>query len=338
MYREEDIKCKFYDMTKALEAGVVDKVQFAIGKRICTFILEGYNKYLYKQGSKTLDPGIMATKGDITQYPAYQTLEYSIKTLAKTLPATYKRYVKILQDSLTIIKGHKKLFMKGFSFKNGSVAIIYGAWVQGLFDGTSLLITEQVAQSGKGKDYSPSKILLNNELFNTMEQLVDTFKAGKGVIILKNLITMSKGKTVAKESVIPALLLIGTVISGIIVALILVRNIIFFFYIKRTQLSEYLRLQAEYLKEHEVEVKHSKEFSNDEKKNIIATQRKWEDRLLNIAEFIRVEDVRVNKELKPKIDQADEELNAKFKEESQDSASYNNVEKLDMVDTDMNFL
>lgn len=336
MYSTEEVNCKIYDMTKTMESGLVTKATLYIGKKICKYLVGVAQRHLYNQSQKTIDPAIVATAGDITKYHSFTTLDYSIKVLSNNLPKSYSKYVKILQDSLNMIIGHKELFKRGYALHNGVITILYSVWVQALFDGTSLLIADELTLREKhGKNYTPSKVVTNSISFSRMEKLNRKFASGKGVKMLKNLINMSEGKTITKEAVLPILVGITGGIGAIIATFVIVRDLLFLFYIKRTQVSEYLRLQSAYLKEHEAEIKHNKDFSNTQKNEIIVAQREWQDRLLNWAEIIQVEDIRVNREVKAKIAASDNELNKEF---SSTSNITNNMDKLNEIDDGINFL
>lgn len=111
-----------------------------------------------------------------------------------------------------------------------------------------------------------------------------------------------------KEEVITGIAVGAGIVLAVVSLLTISRNIIFMIYLKRTNAAKYLELQADYLKAHEIEIKHNSNFTPAQKEDIISSQRKWRERLLKLADVIKVDDIQASNEAKKKIKSSDNEI------------------------------
>ena len=96
--------------------------------------------------------------------------------------------------------------------------------------------------------------------------------------------------------------LIGTSILNII------RNFVYWIYDSSRETGDYFEQQALYLQLHEVEIKNNPNLTEAQKKEIIAKQRKWSERLLELADTFQIDDVKAAKEAAKKAKEADDDL------------------------------
>ena len=270
---------------------------------------------VYDIGSKVLfDSAITKSAGILKDWKHYKTTTDSLKKVSTELGPKYKYYVNTIQTAIVNTESNSKIFNTSFRLKNPMLMYTYSSVVNAISVAVSLLISEVAVNKdtygAKYKEAAPSNVVVESTVFSSLRNYNNGFKKGEMSKILKTLLDQSKGITKnkpTKESVVVESIVIAGIV-GVIVLLLQVRRMLYFLYIQRTKLANYLELQVHYLKQNEVAVKANKEFTPYEKNQIITSQRKWEERLLDLAELVRVSGIDANNKTKIEMDKADKEL------------------------------
>lgn len=266
---------------------------------------------------------IPKSKGDITKYSGYKSmLEVldAIDGLAKASDATVQE-TGIIRLAIENIKALKEPFTTGFKLEKRFVQLSYNTLVLGCVDATSGVIAayinflkdgnETVVEIKASKD-KPYRVAINNlDKFNTSVKKGEFAKAlnainkENGSVKEASFVDASQVNNFIKGVSIPSSVITGSkviiAIAAIIGTLVLIRDLVFYFYKGRSKISQYLEQQAELLKLNKEVVKNNNRFSEKRKDKIIIKQEKAVKRLMKLSELLKVNAIVAEKESREEL-------------------------------------
>lgn len=238
---------------------------------------------------------IPLTKGDITKLPNYDKLRETI-TLLKDIIKEYRQDsapIDTLAEAMSNIETRKELFERSYRYDIELPMLMYNTTVLSIITGVSYMISVCIEFIKSTKD----------ETFDTVLDTV-AYKKSKEHLIYNSLMKFNKScssgdfdKSMNYLIDSKTKKLTGTVfmVGGIaIVALILniipiLREMIFFFYYARTNISDFFDVQADLLQMNAYNIEHNETRDIEERKDIAEKQIKISELFRNIAKKIAVD-------------------------------------------------
>lgn len=262
------------------------------------------NLYASVLRRKLVDFGdIPDSKGDIEKVKYYDTTMECLNILEEVSKNNNLGNIGVvdIKECLANLKKLKPQFEQGFRMNNDMVIITFNTITMACIDATSMLITEYmdyVVNSSeetmriKGKhDKKRGMVALDSiRRFNTVTKSGNTAKS-------LDYILEEQRKNFAGTEVI----ITGVIIMGLLSIVPIIRELIFFYYHGRVALSDYLKLQADFLEMNKLAVQSSKRSAKD-KNEILRKQEAIMKKLRVAADKLAINtedaDDAVKKELK----------------------------------------
>ena len=239
---------------------------------------------------------VETTKGDITKLENFKNTLNALDLLAKD--AKVSKDAATVKEAVNNIKIRKKLFSTGITADSEIVKIIYGSLVKAVVCATSLLINKTNLGGGFDDtkwDYGKKQIkpfsIFSLEVFNKY------CKEGGFDSYIQSEIDIRKAKIAKEGAFLDALMSLpfrglNAISSAVIVG---IRNLVYWVYYTRMDIADYLEHQAAYIEVNKYAVQNRSDISEDKKREIIEKQTKWQQKLLDLADRIQIEDVKAVK-------------------------------------------
>lgn len=276
---------------------------------------------------------IERSKGDIKKIDGYNNLIECIDVMSKLI----KEYGQstILTDHISTaihnIETRTRVFEKAYSIRSEIIVMTYNTMCIAIVSSISLLISTCIEYI-KNKDntittafdkaaYNKSK---SHVLFNSMQEFnnmcrkgdfdrmtVGLFKANLANI--KEAVYFddyeSLNESVIVFGTIIAIFGIGMFFSTVLNVLrVIIRNIVYWYYAMREDISTYLRIQAEFLEINAENLAHRDNGLSDEKKEKIKKEQlEWAQKFRKLSNDIMVKDGRAQNETKKKSEEDDKQ-------------------------------
>ena len=226
------------------------------------------------------------SKGKIVDFEGYDSMVEVIgiiRSMSKNTPE-----LETLQTAIDNIVGLSQQFELGFKLKKEFVIMTYNSLVMSCVVGTSELISAYVdfvkSPDAVELTFNTSKNSPSSIIFKNLDNFNMSVKRGEFVKVIN---TVNKGD---KESFVgTAAIMTGAFIGGLLLIVPVIRELIFYFYYTRMQLSDYLKLQAEFLEFNKIAVENNKTMTVDKRKKVIKKQAKVADDLRKLSDKIRVD-------------------------------------------------
>ena len=274
---------------------------------------------------------IPMTKGDITKLSNYDDMLDCLQVI-KDLLIEYRQSidsVDTISAAIENVKKRKDLFEKGFRYKVELPIIMYSTIVLSIISSTSLLISSSI-EFIKAPNQDTFDLMIDKVgLGKTKESLLfkDLAKFNKACssgqldstleYVIKNNIKNFTGAEPIILSGVGVVMLVGTIIP-------LLRELIFFFYYSRTQLADYLEIQAELLDISAYNLEHNENMEKEERMSIAKKQSTIADKLRKIASKVEVKLKKAEKDTSVEISSSNRKYKVKdVMEELPDSAEIN---------------
>lgn len=264
-------------------------------------VLSALCEKLYKSITDKVDDinfgEIPLTKGDITKLSNFDGMMEVIANIHDIL-IHYRQStdsINIITSAIENVEKRKDLFTKGFRYKAELVMLTYSTIVLSIVSSVSFLISacvEYIKLPNKDEfEITIDKVALNrskdNLLFRDLNKFNHLCKDGeldKSLEpVLKNLEKGFLGFTTGAIVGTTALIILITCIVP------LLKELIFFFFYTRTQLSDYFDIQANLLQMNIYNVENNREINKEEKKKIIKRQSKILELFRKAANKLEVE-------------------------------------------------
>lgn len=276
-------------------------------------------------GNNKKNDDIDKSNGDISKWVWFPTIESTLSLLAKDMNKIYMPYIYTINTFKVNILLQKNYFIESYRTNSLVTKNTYRIALKAIAVSSSLLLFELMECKSNPSCKSLNKVpisIKNNSLFKEMDNYNKLSKSSEFDLCFKyfnnkhldSVISANKEcamVNITQEAItfLGAVAITTTAIALFVGFLSFFRNLIYYFYLKRSDVSDYLTKQAEFLKIHEIEVKNDKRFTNEEKRHIIENQRKWRERLLNIADTLKVDDINTSKQLDVRKEKEDKEVN-----------------------------
>jgi len=246
---------------------------------------------------------IPKSKGDITKYTGYKSMVESLELLRNiSLKSGHKiEEISIIEKAIDNITAYRSLFERGIKLNKDFVVLQYNTIVMCCVIATSSLISSYVDYIKRvdkvefvliNPKSNPGKICIDNlSKFNKAVASGDFAKSMNSIIS-----TGSEGFTGT------AVVLSVAVITGIIVLVTSMRDIVFYVYYSRVKLADYLRTQALFL-ELNKSIINSQGYNMPaaKKEKVLHNQAEMIKDLKNIADAIDVSDKLASTNMKTEI-------------------------------------
>lgn len=294
------------------------KTLLAIDEADQNKVLESLTSKLYQSIMDKVDDidfgSIPDSKGDITQVENYDKLIETIGVIKSILVEFHQdtSLVDTIQLAIENVQSRKDLFAKGFLYNLDLPIILYNTIVLSIVSATSLIIAtsiEFVKDSGS-MDYKIKfdKVAYvkskDNLLFSNLARFNKACATGevdKSIDhVIKNGSRQLLGDTLGIVSVMAVI--------GIIVSIIpLMRELIFFFYNTKQQLSDYFTIQADLLAINAEYVKQNTTLkkTDKERKEIARKQSKFADFFRKIGNGLAIDMKTANEKTKKDLKNED---------------------------------
>lgn len=262
-------------------------------------ILQSLTSKLYDAIVKKVDDidygGIPSTRGDITRLQNYEELVDSTN-LMKDIVSHYKQNtssIQIVLDAIDNIKSRTSLWKKGYNTNIEFPCIIYETMVLSVVSSISFLISSCIEYI-KSSDNSTFEISLDKV----------SYAKSKNSLLLKNLDHFNKSctrydldkainylfDTVNKGEIKEAVAVgigMGIVAFTVVITSILpyIRELIYFFYLTKQNISDYFELQANLLQMNISNIQYS---NTEDKEDIIRKQSKIVDLFRKISNIFSI--------------------------------------------------
>lgn len=252
----------------------------------------------------TADSQIDKSKGDITKLSFYEDLVKCHGYIADIEKYNNKGKVfedhKIVTEAMANMKKLTKEFTTGYTVDSDVAKLMYSTLVMAIVDATSVMITNNdhsifqavlvTPTHDRAKSVAAVKkhTIVSTLSLDCLKKFNTAVKNGSihKALANSNAVLLAKESTSVVKEELAAAAILGVV--GVLIAIPLLRELVFYFYYARMQLADYLNQLSYYIKLNEVEVKNNGKFTPEEKKSIIEKQNKWIDKLTEISDKIRV--------------------------------------------------
>lgn len=253
---------------------------------------------------KLVDFGdIPDSKGDIEKVKYYETTVECLDILEEISKTNNLGQIGVsdIKECLANLKRFKSQFEQGFRMNNDMIIITFNTITMACIDATSMLIREYmdyVVNSSedtmriKGR-YDRKRGIV---ALDSIKRFNDATRSGNTGKSLDYILDEQRKNFAGTEVIIT-----GVIIMGLLSIVPIIRELIFFYYHSRVSLSDYLKLQADFLEMNKLAVESSKR-SNKDKKEILRKQEAVMKRLRKAADKLAIDtedaDDVVKKELK----------------------------------------
>jgi hypothetical protein len=245
---------------------------------------------------------IPKSKGDITKYSGYNytsnTIELMIK-LSKDANIKIPELV-ILETAMRNIIFHREQFEKAYKLNNEFIILNYEVLVACLVEATSIVLINYIDFIRTLNGNVEFKVMKSNTFvdsvpLNTLEKFNTSVRKGE----FSNTIRQSlKGNS---ENFLGGAGTVSLVIIGVVAAVIMLREAVFYLYYARMKLSDYLKVQALFLEVNKNAVESRSDISQKKKDEIIRKQSEAVKKLYKAADFVKVDSAMSEKKVKDEI-------------------------------------
>lgn len=245
---------------------------------------------------------IPKSKGDITKYSGYN---YTSNTIELMIKLSKDANIKIpelvtLETAMRNIIFHREQFEKAYKLNNEFIILNYEVLVACLVEATSIVLINYIDFIRTPNGNIEFKVIKSNTFvdsvpLNTLEKFNTSVRKGE----FSNTIRQSlKGNS---ENFLGGAGTVSLVIIGVVAAVIMLREAVFYLYYARMKLSDYLKVQALFLEVNKNAVESRSDISQKKKDEIIKKQSEAIKKLYKAADFVKVDSAMSEKKVKDEI-------------------------------------
>lgn len=234
---------------------------------------------------------IPASKGDITKYVGYTDMVQCLSLVENIATRSNIKIheVDVVNAAISNIVSMKDVFTKGYALNKTFIMLQYTALVTACVESTSAIIASFV-------DYTKSADAVKFTIVNqkdsaglvhidSLEKFNTSVSSGEYTKVINYILKNNNGVLTESVAAITA-----AIVGGIVVLVLLMREIVFRVYYNRMKLSEYLKLQAAFLMMNKANIEaNSSDLSSKKKKEVIAKQLKLAAKLNALSDKLKVE-------------------------------------------------
>lgn len=269
------------DIAGAVQEGSIGTSR--IFANVTNFYLEKYQKLHILEKYKP----ITLSKGELKRIKGFEDTELCLKHLKNDGNPEVAQSATAVNELMVHLKSRQNTFKRGFMLEKFSLEILYDTLAATVIKSTSVLI----GHSEYGYGYNKTSFdLFATTILTGIKYVNGLFKSGKVDDFART--ALSAREPIREGLFDPISIVVGTfsMVGSAIISMI--RGFVYWIMESQTKLADYLEQQALYLKLHENDIKNNPNFTEAQKKDIIKNQRKWSDRLLDLADTIQIEEVK----------------------------------------------
>jgi len=304
-------------ITMESDKGKLSVVQDTL-KKVLQNLIGKISDLMKTEKGKEFDE-IAKSNGDITKVKGFDTTMKVLDALGKDKRADIKNDVAEIKKLITYVKGKKNQWLKVQNKGRKADSLVDQLVAKTLYWAycgcVRLCIVGTSITAARAMEIVPAK--KDTEVMKNIKKMNEMFQTGR----------VDKGiNALLDDKVTESIALLVTVASivAIITLALSIRIFVYYFYYSRVKMADYFAQQSDFLTIHESELKKNSSMGAAEKNSIIDAQKAWAKRFMNLSEFIMVDDLKVEKEVKKEVVKANREL-----------APSNNV--IDVPNTGMDF-
>lgn len=247
---------------------------------------------------------IPKSKGDITKYSGYKSMMETIgyiKGLEEKSSVKIKE-LEIVEKAILNIVAYRSAFEKGFGLGKDYIILQYNTLVACCVEATSLLISSYVDYVRRVDKIEftlvNTKVMSGGICVTNLDKFNKSVASGEFSKIINTVIkTGSEGLTGAEMALIPV-----AIIAGVAASVVLIRELIFYFYYSKAKLSDYLKLQVMFIEMNRNNLEANTQIPAAKKNEILKKQAELAKKLDSAADRLKVNDTttvtKVHTELK----------------------------------------
>ena len=290
-------KARLYSLTETEQAVINDRVMGNI----------------YQSALKRKDinfDSIPYSKGDIKKFDGYDNMIATINMLRQLSKkfGIKMNELDIVDTALSNIRAYRKTFTDGFSLGNEFLAIYYNSLVYACVEATSLILSSYVSyvktinaveftlKKGKG--------VYGNVCIDSLTKFNKSVKSGEFAKFSKNALDNNKQNFMGSTIAITTAIAVAASIVPIL------RQLIFYYYDTRMNVSEYLEHQSMFLRLNKNMID-SKNLSADKKNSVIRNQEEYARKLDELSDKIKVNSQLTDKKSMNSLKQDNKSYNMK---------------------------
>lgn len=249
---------------------------------------------------------IPATRGDITKYKGYVDMQQCldiVDNIAKQSNVKIKE-TEVVRTALGNIVAMRDVYTKGYALNNDFIMLQYCTMSALCVEATSGIIASFVDYV-KTVDNVQFKIINGSTssaqiAIDNLNSFNASMTSGEYSKICNVVLKNGNAAGIVKES---AIVITAAVMTSLVAAVVLMRNVVFRFFYLRMKLSDYLKMQAMFLEMNRanLEAKENK-MAPAKRKAVIKKQAELADKLNKMSDKLKVEstaaNVAANREIK----------------------------------------
>ena len=267
------------------------------------------NKYIENLYGQVIAKGhidfddIPKSKGDITKYSGYGTMQETLITMKKLSETERVKDVNNAVDTIMTaiqnLESLSSLYEKGFTLKNEHVMLEYNTFVFCCVEATTSILSEFV-EFVKGFTVDTYQIRLKNTRYRANLFFVDqlsTFNrlnvVGNYRAYLTGMLDKERSNFIGVDTMIGVAAVTATVALAIVP---ITRNIVYQVYRLRTKLSDALALQAYFLELNKSCVEANSAFDATKKSKVLEKQENVRLLFIRLSDKIKVDTARAGRD------------------------------------------
>lgn len=259
---------------------------------------------IYQSALKKRDvdfDNIPLTKGDIQKFNGYDNIMGTLSTL-KQLSSKFGikiEEINVIETAVSNIRVYKSVFERGFALDNDFLMMYYNSLVYACVESTSLILSSYVeyVKTVNAVDFTlkKGKGITGNVCINNLKKFNQSVKTGEFSKFANTMLDKNKQNFVGGTA--------ATIAIGLAVAIVpIARELIYYAYESRMNISEFLEQQAAFLEMNKVRL-NSSEMEAGQRNKVLAKQGEVIKKLEKYADRVRVNHKLTNKNASNKIKQ-----------------------------------
>lgn len=259
---------------------------------------------IYQSALKKRDvdfDNIPLTKGDIQKFNGYDNIMGTLSTL-KQLSSKFGikiEEINVIETAVSNIRVYKSVFERGFALDNDFLMMYYNSLVYACVESTSLVLSSYVeyVKTVNAVDFTlkKGKGIAGNVCINNLKKFNQSVKTGEFSKFTNTMLDKNKQNFVGGTA--------ATIAIGLAVAIVpIARELIYYAYESRMNISEFLEQQAAFLEMNKVRL-NSSEMEAGQRNKVLAKQGEVIKKLEKYADRVRVNHKLTNKNASNKIKQ-----------------------------------
>lgn len=261
------------------------------------------NKYLEKLYDSVISKNhidfgdIPNSKGNIVEYSGYtnmiEVLSNILKIASDQKSHTVIEYVKTVQTAITHMRALAPIYQKGYRMRNDYVILEYNTYVYTIIQAVSSILYEfvdYVKRPEKGSMeivMKPTKYRANTfyiDQLNKFNKINEKMQYSK---YLETIINKGQNNFTGVE-----LIGLGAIVSVALAIVPVTRELVYYYYNIRSNLSDCLAQQAYFLEMNKSVIEANSDFTQKKKDSIILKQEKIKNLCLRLSEKLRVNHIK----------------------------------------------